>query len=110
MVKSFVKTTLTASQTPTNVFSGDANEFLPFDAHVMVRAVTSGATAYMTIFVDQDLILDNKIIPYVGSTLVDKDHVVVEFDAFAGSRLIIKLAEIGGSTPTVYTGMEAIPL
>lgn len=110
MVKSFFKTVLTANQQPTNIVGGDANEFINDNSYVEVRAVTSGASATMTIFVDQDLVMDAKPIPYVGATLIDKDHVVVGFHVSSGSRLIIKLSETAGATPTVYTGFEATPV
>lgn len=110
MVKSFFKTVLTANQQPTNIVAGDSNEFITFDAYVEVRAVTSGASALISVFVDQDLVMDQKIVPYVGSTLVDKDHVVVGFHVAEGSRILIKLSENAGATPTVYTGFEASPV
>jgi hypothetical protein len=109
MVKSFFTDKLTANQQPTNIMGGDANEFVPFDALILVRAVTSGASATITLFADQDLLIDQKPIPYVGTSLVDKDHVINEFSVNAGTRLMIKLGETAGATPTVLTGIEIIP-
>jgi len=102
---------LTASTKTANIFSGDVNEFIPYDAEVAIRAVSSAIGIKMSVFADSDLIVDDKEIPYIGTSLIDKDHVVDTFVVEAGTRLAVFLRETAAAgTTDVYTSIEITPV
>ncbi len=101
---------LTASTKTANLLSGDVNEFVPFDAIVRVTAVSSAIGVNISVFADTDLLVDDKEIPYIGTSLIDKDHVIDEFEVEAGTRLAIFLRETAAAgTIDVYFGVEIVP-
>lgn len=102
---------LTASTKTANRLQGDVNEFVPYDAVVRVTAVSSAIGIRMSVFADSDLLVDDKEIPFIGTSLIDKDHVIDEFEVEAGTRLAIFLRETAAvATTDVYTGVEIIPV
>lgn len=102
---------LAASTKTANIFSGDVNEFVPYDAMVRVTQVSSATGVRTSVFADSDLIVDDKEIPFIGTTLVDKDHVIDEFPVEAGTRLAIFLRETAAAATTdVYTSLEITPI
>jgi len=109
MPTSTFSNTLTANQQPTTINSGDANEFVPFDAKVCIYNITSGASATLTAFADADLIVDNRRVTFVGTSLLE-DNLMADFEVNAGTRLIVKLGEISGATPTVLTKILIEPI
>ncbi len=101
---------LTASTKTGNRLSGDVNEFVPYDAIVRITNVSSAIGVRVSVFADSDLLVDDKEIPFIGTSLIDKDHVVDEFEVEAGTRLAIFLRETAGvATTDVYTGVEITP-
>lgn len=101
---------LTASTKTGNILSGDVNEFIPYDAIVRITQVSSAIGIKCSIFADSDLLVDDKEIPFIGTSLIDKDHVIDEFEVSAGTRLGIFLREtVAAGTTDVYTGVEVIP-
>jgi len=107
----FYNINLTASATTANILAGDINEFVPYDALVKIRNVASALGVRVTVFADSDLIVDDKEIPYIGTSLIDKDHVIDEFMVEAGTRLAIRLRETAAAgTIDVYTGVEITPI
>ncbi len=102
---------LTASTKTANVFSGDVNEFIPYDALVRLTSVSSAIGIKMSVFADSDLIVDDKEIPYIGTSLIDKDHIITEFEVDGGTRLAVFLRETAAvATTDVYTSVEILPL
>lgn len=102
---------LAASTKTANRLSGDVNEFVPYDAVVRITAVSSAVGVRISVFADSDLLVDDKEIPFIGTTLIDKDHVIDEFMVSAGTRLAIFLRETAAAATTdVYTGVEVQPL
>lgn len=102
---------LTASTKTANILAGDVNEFIPYDAIVRITSVSSAIGVRTSIFADSDLVVDDKEIPFIGTSLIDKDHVIDEFPVAAGTRLGIFLRETAAAgTTDVYTGVEVTPL
>lgn len=102
---------LTASVKTANRLQGDVNEFIPYDAIVRITAVSSAIGIRMSVFADSDLLVDDKEIPFIGTSLIDKDHVIDEFQVEAGTRLAIFLRETAAAgTTDVYTGVEVTPV
>lgn len=107
----FYNVNLTASTKTANIMAGDVNEFVPYPAIVRVTAVSSALGVRMSVFADSDLLVDDKEIPFIGASLIDKDHLIDEFAVEAGTRLAIFLRETAASgTIDVYTGVEVQPL
>lgn len=101
---------LAASTKTANILQGDVNEFIPYDAIVRITQVSSAIGIKTSVFADSDLLVDDKEIPFIGTSLIDKDHVVDEFEVEAGTRLAIFLRETAAAATTdVYTGVEITP-
>jgi hypothetical protein len=108
---SFYNANVTASTKSGNILSGDVNEFVPYDAVVRITAVTSAIGVRISVFADSDLLVDDKEIPFVGTTLIDKDHVIDEFMVEAGTRLAVFYRETAASgAQDVYLGVEVQPV
>ena len=102
---------LTASTKTANLLSGDVNEFVPYDAIVRITAVSSAIGVNLSVFADSDLLVDDKEIPYIGTTLIDKDHLIDEFEVEAGTRLAIFARETAAAgTTDIYTAVEVTPV
>lgn len=112
MPKSIVYTAnQTALSKSANLLSGDVNEFIPYDAEVALRAVSSAIGMKLSVFADTDLIVDDKEIPYIGTSLIDKDHVVDTFVVEAGTRLSITGRETANvATTDYYVSIEITPI
>lgn len=101
---------LTASTKTANILAGDVNEFVPYDAIIRITSVSSAIGIKMSVFADSDLLVDDKEIPFIGTSLIDKDHVIDEFEVEAGTRLAVFLRETAAAATTdVYLGVEVIP-
>lgn len=101
---------LAASTKTANIFAGDVNEFVPYDAIVRVTSVSSAIGIKLSCFADTDLLVDDKEIPFIGTSLIDKDHVIDEFEVEAGTRMAIFLRETAAAATTdVYVGIEITP-
>lgn len=102
---------LTASTKTANILAGDVNEFIPYDAMVRITNVSSAIGVRISVFADSDLLVDDKEIPFIGTSLIDKDHVTDQFEVEAGTRLAVFLRETAAvATTDVYTGVEVVPL
>jgi len=102
---------LTASTKTANLLQGDVNEFVPYDAIVRITAVSSAIGVNLSVFADSDLLVDDKEIPFIGTSLIDKDHLVDEFEVEAGTRLAIFARETAGvATTDIYTAVEVTPV
>jgi len=94
-----------------NILAGDVNEFIPYDAEVAIRAVSSAIGIKLSIFADTDLLVDDKEVPYIGTSLIDKDHVVDTFQVQAGTRISAFARETANvATTDHYFSVEITPL
>jgi hypothetical protein len=112
MPKTVIYTANQSANTKTaNLLSGDTNEFVPYNANVRVTSVSSAIGIKLSIFADTDLLIDDKEIPFIGTSLIDKDHLVDEFQVEAGTRLSIFGRETAGAATTdYYLGVEITPI
>lgn len=102
---------LAASTKTANLLSGDVNEFVPYDASVRITSVSSAIGVKMSVFADSDLLVDDKEIPFIGTSLIDKDHFIDGFEVEAGTRLAVFLRETAAAATTdVYLGVEITPM
>lgn len=107
----FYNLNLTANAKTANILSGDVNEFIPYDAMVRITSCVSAVGTRLSVFADSDLLVDDKEIPFIGATLIDKDHVIDEFAVEAGTRLAVFYRDTSGaSTNDAYLGVEITPL
>ncbi len=94
-----------------NLLAGDINEFVPYDAEVALRCVSSAIGMRLSVFADSDLIVDDKEIPFIGTSLIDKDHVIDTFAVEGGTRLAITGRETANvATTDYYVSVEITPL
>lgn len=94
-----------------NLLAGDVNEFIPYDAEIAIRSVSSAVGMRLSVFADSDLIVDDKEIPFIGTTLIDKDHVIDTFQVDAGTRLAITGRETANvATTDYYVSVEITPI
>jgi len=106
----FYNANLTASTKTANVLAGDVNEFVPYDAIVTISTLSSAIGVRLSAFADSDLLVDDKEIPFIGTTLSMTDHVLDQFEVSAGTRLAIFLRETAAAATTdVYTAIEITP-
>jgi len=94
-----------------NLLAGDVNEFVPYDAEVSIRSVSSAVGMRLSIFADTDLIVDDKEIPYIGTSLIDDAHVIDSFQVEAGTRLSATGRETSNvATTDYYVSVEITPI
>lgn len=112
MPKTTVVTVNQAANSKTaNLLSGDTNEFVPFPANIRVTGVSSASGIKLSIMADTDLIMDDKEIPFIGTSLIDKDHLIDEFMVEQSTRLSIFARETAGAATTDHIlGIEVTPL
>lgn len=107
----FYNANLSASTKTANILSGDVNEFIPYPAMVRITSVSSAIGVRLSVFADSDLLVDDKEIPFIGTSLIDKDHIIDEFEVEAGTRLAVFYRETAAAATTdVYLGVEISPL
>lgn len=108
---SFEQPNLTASTKTANILSGDINEFVPFNAAVNIYAVSSASNVNLTMLADSDVLVDDKEIINIGTTLNKSDHLIDSFNVAAGSRLALFLRETGAAATTdVLVSVDVQPL
>lgn len=112
MPRSVVYTANQAALSKTsNLLSGDVNEFVPFDATVTVFSVASAVGIRLAMFADSDLLVDDKEIPYIGTTLDTSAHFMDSFVIAAGTRLSATLRETANvATTDTYFAVDITPL
>lgn len=102
---------LAASTKSANILSGDVNEFVPYPAQITIYAVSSATGIRMTSLADSDVVIDDKEIPYIGTTLDTSAHFVDQFEVEAGTRLAIFLRETAAvATTDIYVAVDVQPL
>ncbi len=74
-------------------------------------AVSAELGTRISFFADSDLLIDDKVIPYLGTTLDTSAHYVDQFQVAAGTRLALFLRETAASaTNDVYTAVDIQPI
>jgi len=102
---------LTASTKTANLLAGDVIEFVPYNAVVKVYGVISALGVNMIVMADSDVAVDDKEIPFVGTTLDKSAHLIDSFMVRQGTRLAVFLRETAAAgTIDAYTHVEIIPL
>ena len=100
---------LTASTRTANILAGDQNEFVVDGGTVNVYAVSSAIGIKITVIADTEILIENKEIPFIGTTLDKQAHFLDSFDVEPGTRLIVFLNETAAvGTTDVYTGVEVL--
>ena len=101
MVRSqFNQANLTASTKTANIMAGDVNEFITSDSEVTIYAISSAAGVRVTIMADGDIIVDDKELLTIGTSLIIPDNMLTNFAVEAGTRLAIYLRETAGVATT----------
>jgi 3D (Asp-Asp-Asp) domain-containing protein len=102
---------LTASTRTANIIAGDPNEFLNYPARVTVYQISSATGIRSSVMADTDVVVDDKEILPIGTSLLVPDHQFTQFDVEAGTRLSIFLRETAAAgTTDVLTLVEIEPL
>lgn len=91
---------LTASTKTANLLAGSIFEFLNANAQVNVYAVSSAGGIRMQVMADSQTVVDDNEIVTIGTTLIDKDHLITTFNAYAGTRLSLFLRETAAAGTT----------
>jgi len=98
---------LAASTKTANILSGDVNEFITQDSVVSIYQVSSATAIRTTVYADSDIVVDDKEIPFIGTSLVSTDQMMASFVVYAGTRLSITLRETAAvATTDVYTKIQ----
>lgn len=95
----------------TSVLAGDvACEIINYDAHVKVNAVSSASGIKLTMFADTDLIIDDKEITNIGTSMNELDSTFAEFDIEAGTKLALLYRETANvATSDIILSVEITP-
>ena len=102
---------LAASTKTANILAGDVNEFIPYRAQVRIYQVSSASGVRCTILADSDVVVEDKEIPFIGTTLDKSAHLLDSFFVSAGTRLAIFLRETAGvATTDVLTAVDVTPV
>lgn len=104
-------TNITANTRTANIFAGDPNEFINYPATIRLYQVSSASGVKTTLLFDTDVIVDNKEILFIGTSVDTSAHLMAEDDCEAGTRLSCFLQETAGvSTSDVLTLLDIEPL
>jgi hypothetical protein len=107
----FYNANLTASTETANILAGDINEFIPVDSIVSIYNTSSAIGVAVTVLADSDVAIRKKEIPFIGTTLNKKDHLIDSFAVAGGTRMAIFLTETAAAATTdVYTVIEVTPI
>jgi hypothetical protein len=90
-----------------NILAGDVNEFVSNGGQVNIYGVSSASGVRITVFADSDIVIDDKEIVSLGTTLDKSQHLFDSFVVEAGTRLSAFLRETAGvATTDILTGVE----
>jgi hypothetical protein len=107
----FYNVNLAASTKTANILAGDINEFVPVPSVVTIYGVSSAIGVNITVLADSDVAINDKEIPFIGTSLVQKDQMFDSFAVAGGTRMAIFLRETAASATTdVYTKIEVTPI
>lgn len=108
---SFYNANLTASTKTANILAGDINEFVPVNSIVSIYNTSSAIGVNVTVLADSDVAINDKEIPFIGTTVNKKDHLIDTFAVAGGTRLAVFLRETAAAATTdVYTVVEVTPI
>lgn len=100
MRSSFNQANLAANTKTANILSGDINEFVTQRSMVTVYAISSASGVRMTVLASSDVVVDDKEILPIGTSLIIPDNLIDSFAVAAGTRLAITLRETAGAATT----------
>jgi len=101
MVRSQVySANLAALSKSANLLSGDVNEFITSEADVTFYVVSSAVGVRITIYADSDIIIDDKEILTIGTTIDTSAHLLCQFTCEPGTRLSYTLRETANVATT----------
>lgn len=100
MRSSFNQANLAANTKTANILSGDINEFVTQRSMVTVYAISSASGVRMSVLASSDVVVDDKEILPIGTSLLIPDHLIDSFAVAAGTRLAITLRETAGASTT----------
>lgn len=107
----FYNANLTASTKTANLMSGDVNEFVQYPALINIYSVSSAIGVRITVMADSDIVIDDKEITGIGTTLSTTDHIIDSFEVEQGTRLAIFLRETAAvGTTDVYVAADIQPI
>ena len=93
-----------------NLLSGDVNEFVPYNATITVYGCTSALGMRMSFLADSDVVIDDKEIPYISTSLDVSAHFIDSFDVAGGTRLAVFLRDVSGvATTDTYVAVDIQP-
>jgi len=93
-----------------NLLAGDINEFVPRLSQVNIYAVASAIGIKLSVNADSDIAIDDKEIPYVGTTLDKSAHLIDSFMVVGGTRLSATIRETAAvATTDTYLSVEVLP-
>jgi len=102
---------LTASTKTANVLAGDVNEFIGYRAQVTIYHVSSAIGVRSTVLADSDVVVDDKEIPFIGTSVDKSAHMIDRFLVAPGTRLSVFLRETAAAgTTDVYTVIDVVPV
>lgn len=107
----FNQVNLTASTKTANILSGDINEFVTEDSLVTIYAISSAVGIRLSMLADSDVLVDDKEIVTIGTSLIIPDNMVDTFPVAAGTRLALFLRETAAvATTDVLLAVDVQPL
>ncbi len=103
---------ITALFKSASVLAGDvACEIINYPAHVKLNAVSSASGVKITMFADTDLLIDDKEVLLIGTSMNELDATFAEFDIEAGTKLALIYRETANvATTDLLLTLEVTPL
>lgn len=111
MRSEFPNTNLAASTKTANILAGDINEFVDVPSQVTIYAISSAVGVRLTVMASKDIVVDDKEITAIGTSLIVPDHLRTSFQVGGRTRLAIFLRETAAvATTDVPLAVEVTPL
>jgi len=110
MRSNFNQANLAASTKTANILAGDINEFIAQRSMVTIYAISSATGVRMTVLASSDVVVDDKEILPIGTSLLVPDHMIDSFAVGAGTRLLLTLRETAAvATTDVLLAVDVQP-
>lgn len=111
MRSEFPNVNLAASTKTANLLAGDINEFVNQPSMVTVYGISSASGVRMTVLASSDVVVDDKEITAIGTSLIIPDNLRTQFAVGAGTRLALFLRETAAvATTDVPIAVDVDPL
>lgn len=108
---SFNQANLSSGGKTANILAGDTNEFVERDSQVTLYMVSSASGIKATVLASSDVVIDDKEILPIGTSLAIPDHLTTTFMVRGGTRLFLTLRETASvGTTDVLIAMDVDPL